>query len=126
MDYCKLRAPLSLGCAALVLVCLGGITPAQAADVSGARQVTVKYRDLNLETPEGAGTLLARIRDAARRVCGTESERLDLQHAWQVCYQGSVDAAVASVDSPILTALASGGRLPGGDRSQPQKAAPRT
>ena len=126
MDYCKLRAPLTLGCAALVLVCLGGLIPAQAADASQARQVTVKYRDLNLNTPEGAGTLLARIRDAAERVCGAPSERLDLQHAWQVCYQGSVNAAVAAVDSPILSALASGRQLPGGDRTQTRTAAPST
>ena len=53
MDYCKLRAPLSLGCAALMLTCLGGIAPAQAADATGARQITVRYRDLNLEIRRG-------------------------------------------------------------------------
>lgn len=126
MDYCKLPRPLSLGCATLALVCLGGLAPVHAADRSGPPQVTVNYRDLNLNTPEGAGTLLARIRAAAQRVCGTPSERLDLQHTWQVCYDGSVNAAVAAVDSPILSALASGRQLPGGDRTQPMKAAPRT
>jgi len=124
MDYLKLRAPLSLGCAAIALLALQGIAPAHAAEPAATRAVTVKYQDLNPQTPEDAARLLARIRDAARQVCGPESERLDLQHAWQVCYDGSLNAAVAHVDSPILTALASGHRLPGGDRNQSRKAAP--
>ena len=72
----------------------------------------MNYSDLNLATREGAATLLARIRGAARQVCGEESQRLDLQHAWQLCYEGSVKAAVAAVDSPLLSALASGHRRP--------------
>jgi UrcA family protein len=123
MDYSKLRALVSLGCAATALLAMQGINPAQAAE-PGTRAVLVKYRDLNLNTPEGAGTLLARIRAAARQACGAESERLDLEHAWKVCYEGSLNAAVAKVDSPILTALASGHRPPGGDRDQSRKAAP--
>ena len=122
MDYCKLRAPLSLACAALALSCLGGITPALAAGTASERQVTVKYGDLNLNNREDAGKLLVRIRAAARRVCGEESQRLDLEHAWQVCFEGSVNAAVATVDSPILTALARG-RYPGGEGAQAQKPA---
>ncbi len=124
MDYSNLRAPLSLGCAAVALLAMQGIAPAQASEPAVTRAVTVNYQDLNLDTPEDAGRLLARIRAAARQVCGPESERLDLQHAWQVCYEGSLDAAVARVDSPILTALATGHQLPGGDRNQSRKAAP--
>jgi UrcA family protein len=104
-----------------MLSCLGGIAPALAGTAS-ERQVTVKYGDLNLNNREEAGKLLARIRAAARKVCGEESQRLDLQHAWQVCYEGSINAAVARVDSPILTALARG-QYPGGDRAQPSKPA---
>jgi UrcA family protein len=124
MDYSNLRAPVSLGCAALVLLGLAGFGPAQAAQPGTTRAVTVKYQDLNLNTPEEAGRLLARIRDAARRVCGPESERLDLEYAWRVCYEGSINAAVTTVDNPILSALASGHQLPGGDRNQARKAAP--
>ncbi len=122
MDNRKLRVPLSVRCAALALVCLGGIAPVMAAGTASARQVTVKYGDLNLDRREDASKLLARIRAAARKVCGEQSERLDLQHAWQVCYEGSINAAVATVDSPVLTALARG-QYPAGDRAQPQKPA---
>ena len=120
MDNRKHRVPLSLRCAALALVCLGGIAPALAA--GSDRQVTVKYADLNLNTREGAANMLTRLRAAARKVCGEESQRLDLQHAWQVCYDGSINAAVAAVDSPILTALAHGGS-PATEGAQPSKPA---
>jgi UrcA family protein len=124
MDYCKLRALVSSGCAVTALLITQGINPAQAAEPPNTRTVTVKYQDLNLNTPEDASKLLARIRAAARRVCGPESERLDLEHAWRVCYEGSLNAAVTSVDSSILTALAAGRQLPGGERNQSRKAAP--
>ena len=110
MENCKLRAPLSLRCAALALVCLGGIAPVLASGTANASQVIVKYYDLDLTRHEDAGKLLARIQAAARRVCGEKGQRLDELYAWQVCYDGSVSAAVAAVDSPALTSLAHGGR----------------
>jgi UrcA family protein len=112
MEHRKPRARASLATAVLALACVGGIAPvlASAAD---AHQVTVKYDDLNLDSRDDAATLLARIRLAARRVCGAEGERLDLQHAWRVCYDGSITAAVTTVDSPVLTALARGGHYAG-------------
>ena len=112
MDNCKLRAPLSLRCAALALLCLGGIAPVLASGTANPRQVTVKYYDLDLTRHEDAGKLLARIQAAARRVCGEKGQRLDELYAWQVCYDGSVNAAIAAVDSPVLTSLAHGGRHP--------------
>jgi UrcA family protein len=111
MNNRKALAGLSLGCAAAALAWLGGIAPALASDFT-ARQVTVKYGDLNLDTREDAAKLLERIHTAARQVCGDASPRLDLEHAWQVCYQGSVNAAVAAVGSPVLSALASGTHYP--------------
>jgi UrcA family protein len=110
MNNRKHRVPLSLRCAAVALLCLGVTAPVLASGT--ARQVTVKYDDLNLTSREGAMTLLSRIRGAARQVCGEESQRLDLQHAWQVCYDGSITAAVAAVDSPMLSSLANGHNYP--------------
>ena len=72
----------------------------------------MKYGDLNLEAREDAAKLLERIHTAARQVCGDASPRLDMQHAWQVCYQGSINAAVAAVGSPVLSALASSTHYP--------------
>ncbi len=109
MDRSKSRVWTSLKCTVIALACVGGLAPVLSF-AAAAPKVTVKYDDLNLNTPQGAGTLLARIRGAARQVCGEPSARLDLQHAWQVCYQGSIAGAVAAVDSPLLSALASGNR----------------
>jgi UrcA family protein len=112
MDNCKLRAPLSRRCAALALLCLGGIAPALASGTANARQVTVKYYDLDLTRHADAGKLLARIEAAARQVCGEKGQRLDQLYAWQVCYDGSVSAAVAAVDSPVLSSMAHRGHYP--------------
>jgi UrcA family protein len=120
MENGKHRVRRSLLCAGAALVCLGAIAPVLASGT--APQVTVKYDDLNLSTRQGATTLLARIRAAARHVCGEESQRLDLQHAWQLCYDASINVAVAKVDSPILTALAHG-QYPGGERAESLKPA---
>jgi UrcA family protein len=109
MDHRKARVTTSLKYTVIALACLGGTAPVMASQTT-AQPITVKYGDLNLNNREDAATLLARIRAAARRVCGAQSARLDLQHAWRVCYDGSVNAAVATVDSPVLTALARGGQ----------------
>jgi UrcA family protein len=112
MDHRKARVTTSLKYTVIALACLGGIAPVLAS-AAEAHQVTVKYDDLNLDSRDDAARLLARIRLAARRVCGEESARLDLQHAWRVCYDGSITAAVTTVGSPVLTALARGGHYAG-------------
>jgi UrcA family protein len=77
------------------LLAAGEAAAAQTA--STVPSVTVSYRDLNLATPEGTGTLYRRIRGAARTVCGEAGRSLREQGLWTSCYNDAVARAVASV-----------------------------
>jgi len=50
-----------------VLTCA---TPSKAVNREDMRQIVVRFDDLNLSSPRGAGTLYSRIAVAAREVCG--------------------------------------------------------
>ena len=90
---------------ALALVLgLAGAAQALASEPS----IKVSYSDLDLSTPAGAQTLYHRISGAARTVCGFEGADLIEQQVWKACYRGAVADAVAKVNSPLLTAVASG------------------
>ncbi|MBV8340896.1 MAG: UrcA family protein [Gammaproteobacteria bacterium] len=86
---------------ALMLISLSPLLAAGEASasqaVSAVRSVRVSYRDLNLATPEGAGTLYRRIRGAARTVCGDAGRSLLEQGLWTSCYNGAIARAVATV-----------------------------
>ena len=74
--------------------------------------VTVSVGDLNLDDRAGAKTALQRIHAAAKTVCGEEpGHRRDRAHGSSTapCIRTSTDRAVASLDSPIATAM-NGGR----------------
>jgi UrcA family protein len=64
----------------------------------------VSFKDLNLNTPEGAAVLYGRIKTAANEVCG-HWNNFDLSqiHAVQTCVSAAVSRAVAQVNSPMLT-----------------------
>jgi UrcA family protein len=78
------------------------------ADPQGTRSVKVGYGDLDLATQAGAATLYHRIRGAARQVCGYEGTTFTDRAIWKGCFDRAVDHAVATVNSPQLTALHSG------------------
>jgi len=64
---------------------------------------TVKYGDLDLSGPEGAKTLYKRISNAAESLCSPVDGRLLTQHqVFTRCVRGSVQRAVAQVQSPAL------------------------
>jgi UrcA family protein len=97
-----------LGTAALAsIVCMLGITPAWAG-TTGARSVTVSYRDLDLSSPEGANALYRRIQAAAKEVCGRPGADLLEQSVWRGCYRHAIADAVGKVNSPLLTAVHTG------------------
>jgi UrcA family protein len=65
----------------------------------------VSFRDLNLNTPEGAAVLYRRITSAANEVCGNP-DRWDLsQLALRTCVKDAVARAIAQVNKPMLTSL---------------------
>jgi UrcA family protein len=76
-------------------------TSAQAEDQP--RSKTVKFADLDIQTPEGAKVLYQRIRVAARSVC--EDGDPILRAAEYQCVEKAIDNAVKKVNAPYLTAL---------------------
>jgi UrcA family protein len=68
--------------------------------------VTVRYADLNLNTPAGVEELYARLRAAARQVCNVGDARaLADVAASKECYRQVLGAAVDYVRLPTLGAL---------------------
>ena len=76
------------------------------------RSVEVSFRDLDLSNPPGVAKLYRRIQAAARSVCQYEPTSPREQIIWQFCVRPTVEAAVAKVDNPLLTALHSGHSSP--------------
>lgn len=65
----------------------------------------VSFKDLNLNSPEGAAVLYQRIKSAAHEVCET-ADRYDLSgFKAQICIRDAVSRAVAQVNRPMLTSL---------------------
>lgn len=96
---------------AFVALCLLGIATTWA-DPSGTRSTEVSFRDLDLNTQSGAAKLYRRIQGAAQRVCGYEATLDNSQRIWRNCVRPTVDAAVAKVNNPLLTALHTGRSSP--------------
>ena len=100
------RTSKNIVLAAVAAASLGSLTHmAQAADVAGDRPaLTVRYSDLNIDTPAGAAALYSRIRHAAEQVCGkADSRRLDEVSAAKNCADKAVASSVAAVDNAQLT-----------------------
>ena len=65
---------------------------------------TVRYADLNLNTPAGAAVLYKRIKYAAEQVCGDVNARqLKEAMAAKACVAQAVDAGVHAVNNVQLT-----------------------
>jgi UrcA family protein len=78
---------------------------AQAGEPADPPHKVVSFRDLNLNSPEGAAVLYARIKSAANEVCGNP-DRFDLSHLMmQTCVKEAVSRAIAQVNRPMLTSL---------------------
>src|SRR5690242_6432850 len=72
-----------------------------------AASITVRFADLDLNRPEGARQLYARIRGAAERVCGTRVSAWDYGRSreWKECYEATVEDAVRRVGRAAVTAV---------------------
>ena len=73
-------------------------------DTDEVTSESVNYADLNLSTLAGASVLYGRIERAARLVCGPESD-MARHGQWKTCLRLAIAAAVAKVNSPLLTAI---------------------
>ena len=83
------------------------LTELSAAAVSDDAEpsVTVRYHDLNLNSPEGIASLYGRIRGAAGQVCRPlENRELERKAAWNYCFNHAVADAVRAVNNRTLSA----------------------
>jgi UrcA family protein len=106
MKTFTLRNSKNILFAAAAAVSLASVAQmAQAADVLSERPaLTVRYSDLNLDTPTGAAVLYQRIRHAAEQVCGkAESRRLDEIVVVQECMDKAIASSVSAVGNAQLT-----------------------
>ena len=69
---------------------------------------TVSVADLDIGSPAGANAALARLRYAAKAACDPGGTPLDGGTQYRACVSDAVDRAVASLGSPVLTAINSG------------------
>jgi UrcA family protein len=98
------------------LAALGFAASTRAAPVAdqtsdpAAMSISVGIADLNLSSPDGAKVVLHRIHAAARTICGDEPDiRFTERFAiYQSCLKSTVDRTVASLDSPLVTAMNGG------------------
>jgi UrcA family protein len=97
---------------AVVLTC-AWVGPNAVADEE-VRSETVKFQDLNLNSPEGVQALYRRIHAAAGRVCDQSDPAL--QRAAASCAKKAEARAIAKVGLPQLVAYY---RTQTGDQSQP-------
>jgi UrcA family protein len=67
--------------------------------------VTVRYQDLNLNSPEGIAVLYHRLRSAAAEICGPlDSRELARKVLWNDCFDHAVANAVRTVHNKTLSA----------------------
>ena len=92
------RMPLAFTTAMLLAF---AVVPAAHADEQ-VRAETVKFQDLNVDTPAGVQALYGRIHSAARRVC-SDPDALQ-QIAARSCARKAEARAVSQLSLPQLTA----------------------
>ena len=93
------RAPLTLMAAML----LAFVVASSAHANEQVRSETVRFQDLNVDTPAGVQALYDRIHAAAKRVC-SESDPLR-QFAAASCARKAEADAIGKLSLPQLTAL---------------------
>jgi UrcA family protein len=108
------RMPLAFS-AAMLAACVWLVSPAFAGEQ--LRSETVKFPDLNMNTPEGVQALYRRIHAAALRVC-TSTDPIQ-QLAASDCAKNAEAKAIETVNLPQLTAFY---RTKTGNRTQPLSA----
>jgi UrcA family protein len=90
--------------ASVAAICVATATMGAHADEADAPTRTVRYADLNLNTPAGVSALYQRIRYAAEAVCdGAKWRGLAEATAAKACVDHAVSVSVHSVNNANLT-----------------------
>ena len=92
-------------CGALIAV--AAPAAAEVHPASGnpdALETTVNYADLDLSRPAGADVMIARVRRAARSVCGQEitGDRREIRRN-HACVREAMNGAFMQLDAPLVT-----------------------
>jgi UrcA family protein len=100
------RLRTAIATAAFTTLASGFAALPAVADTIDPPQMTVKYADLNVASPQGAAVLYARIRHAAKNVClQLEGGGPDVYGQRETCINKAIEGAVAKVNAPALSAL---------------------
>lgn len=69
--------------------------------------ITINYSELDISKPQGLEVLYARIKHAAKAVCGFDGSPQELSRSrhLEACYRTSLDNAIRQINRPKLTAL---------------------
>jgi UrcA family protein len=90
--------------ASIAAICVASATMGAHADETGAPTRTVRYADLDLNTPAGISVLYKRIRYTAEEVCdGAKWRGLAEAAAAKACVDHAVYVSVHSVNNAKLT-----------------------
>ena len=93
--------------AALLAISAPAVAAAQTVS-SDTVNISVKYSDLNLNSPSGAQALMHRIDTAATSLCGGSPDGRDLGDSarFQKCHTAAVDQAMSKLGPNDVAALA--------------------
>lgn len=89
---------------------------AAQAEPQSSRPVSVTAAGLDLSTPDGAQTMLQRVRNAAERGCQVDSRWDRYARDFDRCRDQTIAAVVSKLDAPLVTALHRDGNLPGAEQ----------
>lgn len=80
---------------------------ATTATTARHADVVVRYADLDLESPEGAEALYARLSTAAGRACGNEpsTRELKARRQYEACYERTLEKAIRKVGNAGVQAV---------------------
>jgi len=101
---------------AMLLACVWAVSTAFAGDA--LRSQTVKFQDLDVNTPKGVQALYERIHAAAWQVCSSNGDPIE-QLGARACAKKAEAKAIETVNLPQLTAFY---RTKTGDSTQPLSA----
>jgi UrcA family protein len=87
--------------AAMLLACV--LVGSRASADEQVRAETVKFQDLNVNTPAGAEALYVRIHTAAKRVCSQPGQWMP--GSVSACVRNAEATAIGKLDLPLLTAF---------------------
>jgi UrcA family protein len=75
------------------------------------QSISIAYAGTDLASDEGRASLLAKIKRAAKEVCGPtglrEAGSLNMASRNRKCYEGAIEAAVSQVETGQVASLAS-------------------